>query len=204
MSIADKLRETAEKIPRVYTAGKENEYNAFWDAFQSNGTRTNYHTAFARSGWKNGTTYAPKYPIQCAGNNTATSMFTYSSVNDTLVPITISGSNASVFYDADIVTVNKLILGKDITTMIDWFNNCNNLENITFEGVIPVSTKFAQSKKLNSQSIVSIVEHLSDDAQNQSLTFSSAAVNNADWSETEYEDWDTLIAIKPNWTFALS
>ena len=204
MSIAEKLTTAAENVAKVYDAGKKAEYDAFWDSFQSNGNRTNYHTAFARTNWKNGTTYAPKYPITCNGNNTASNMFSSSAVTDTVVPITISGNNASVFYGASLVTVNKLILGSGITQMSDWFDQCTKLKNIEIEGDIPVSIKFAQSTKLTARSITSIVEHLSDTATGKSVTFSQTAVNNADWSETEYESWDALVATRPNWTFALS
>jgi hypothetical protein len=63
MSIADKLVTVAENVPKVYEAGKKSEYDAFWDAYQQNGERVNYHTGFAGQGW-NEHTFKPKYDIK--------------------------------------------------------------------------------------------------------------------------------------------
>lgn len=46
MSIADKLVLVAENQQKVFEAGKQAEYDAFWDLFQQNGTRTGYGYAF--------------------------------------------------------------------------------------------------------------------------------------------------------------
>lgn len=182
--------------------GMQYEYDRVWDDVQQNGNRTSYHTYFASKGWVSGKTYNPKYPINCVANG-ATSMFSNSSVTDTLVPITISGGNASVFYGSSIVTIPLLILGSGLTTMSDWFNNMTKLENITFEGEIYLSTSFAQSTKLTAKSMVNIVEHLSDTASGKKVTFSATAVNNANWSSTNYSSFEELVATKPNWTIGV-
>ena len=49
------------KIDEVYNKGKQEEYDAFWDAFQRNGNRRNYNYAFF-DGWTNAN-FAPKYDI---------------------------------------------------------------------------------------------------------------------------------------------
>lgn len=82
MSIAEKLTQIAENVPKVYEAGyekgkaegggdggsydegfeagKKAEHDAFWDIIQMNGKRNNYNTAFAR--W--GAEYIrPKYKV---------------------------------------------------------------------------------------------------------------------------------------------
>lgn len=182
--------------------GMQVEYDRVWDDLQQNGNRTYYNTYFASRGWISGTTYNPKYPITCTANG-ASSMFGSSYVTDTLVPISISGANASVFYGSSIVTIPLLILGSGITSMGDWFTNMANLKDITIEGEIYVSTKFAQSTKLTAKSMVSIVEHLSPTASSKTLTFSATAVANADWSTTDYSSFDELIATKPNWTIGV-
>lgn len=46
MSIAEKLTTVAENQTRVYDAGKKAEWDAFWDACQQNGSRTDYKYAF--------------------------------------------------------------------------------------------------------------------------------------------------------------
>ena len=51
MSIAEKLTTIAENQQKVYDAGKQAEYDRFWDLFQQNGTRVHYNNAFVGSGW---------------------------------------------------------------------------------------------------------------------------------------------------------
>ena len=95
MSIADKYTTlTTEKIPKVYEAGyekgkseggdptaaydqgvadgKKSEYDAFWDAFQQNGTRTSYETAF--QDWQ-GSCFKPKHNLQLVGNYATSQSF---------------------------------------------------------------------------------------------------------------------------------
>lgn len=66
----DVLIASAENVPKVYDSGhkvgfeegKQSEYDAFWDMFQVNGTRTNYSYAFAGTGF-DVELIKPKYPI---------------------------------------------------------------------------------------------------------------------------------------------
>lgn len=62
MSIADKLITVAENVPKVYDAGKKAEYDAFWNAYQQNGNRTDYQRCFCGSAWT-AETLKPKYDI---------------------------------------------------------------------------------------------------------------------------------------------
>lgn len=58
------LDEMAESIDKVYEAGQENASgggdDAFWDIYQTNGSRVIYTCAFASEGWNN-KTFTPKY-----------------------------------------------------------------------------------------------------------------------------------------------
>ena len=63
MSIAEKLTTIAENEQKVFDAGKQAEYDAFWDVYQENGNRTDYERAFSYRGW-NQKTLKPKYKIQ--------------------------------------------------------------------------------------------------------------------------------------------
>lgn len=45
-----------------YNRGKQAEYNAFWDAFQDNGNRVGYSSAFSGAYWNNAN-FRPKYSI---------------------------------------------------------------------------------------------------------------------------------------------
>lgn len=69
MSIADKLSTIAENEQKVFDAGKQEEYDRFWDRFQLNGARANYYYAFAGYGWDN-TNFYPKYNIAATGDAT--------------------------------------------------------------------------------------------------------------------------------------
>lgn len=57
----------AEKQQQVHDAGrstgKKAEYDAFWDAVQENGNRTNYNFAFSADMWTK-ENFKPKYPIR--------------------------------------------------------------------------------------------------------------------------------------------
>ena len=68
-----KTEEYAAKVGKVYEAGKKAEYDAFWDTFQLNGTRTDYANAFAGYGWA-GKIFYPKYDMK---PTTAYMMFRY-------------------------------------------------------------------------------------------------------------------------------
>lgn len=53
----------------AFEAGKQAEYDRFWDSYQQNGNRTEYIGAFSGSGW-NSETFKPKYkPIVPKGGN---------------------------------------------------------------------------------------------------------------------------------------
>lgn len=73
MSIADKLATIAENEQKVYEAGKQAEYDKFWDNYQSNGKRTDYGYSFYGDCW-NINTFKPKYDIK---STNFTQMFPY-------------------------------------------------------------------------------------------------------------------------------
>lgn len=62
MLIAEKLTKIADNMPKVYEAGKEAEWNAFWDDFQDFGNRTAYNNAF-QNGWTD-IGFQPKWNIK--------------------------------------------------------------------------------------------------------------------------------------------
>lgn len=61
-------------------AGRQSEYDRFWDAYQQNGNRTSYFCAFAGACWTP-ETFKPKYPIRivetAASQTNAKRMFQY-------------------------------------------------------------------------------------------------------------------------------
>lgn len=72
--IAEKAVE--ENVPKAYEEGKQAEYDAFWDAYQQNGERTNYEGAFAGEGWTEDLC-KPKYDM----HPTRLYMFLYNATN---------------------------------------------------------------------------------------------------------------------------
>lgn len=91
MNIAEKLTTIAENEQLVVNANAELEealysnseggkshYDIFWNAYQDNGNRTNYHQAFAGKGW-NDVIFKPKYDLSPTD---ARSMFYSSEIVD--------------------------------------------------------------------------------------------------------------------------
>lgn len=65
MNIAEKLATIAENMQKVFAAGKQTEYDDFWDSLQFKGNRWDYNRAFSNSCW-NEKTFKPKYSLHCA------------------------------------------------------------------------------------------------------------------------------------------
>lgn len=180
------------KVDAVFEAGKKSEYDAFWDAYQSNGTRTHYHSAFAGVGWTQ-TNFKPKYTVR---PSEARNMFLQ---NTAITDLTLTGKldfsevtrisdfiawssvakvpainlskvdqSPSAFENASkLVTVENLILPStpfpvSISAM---FYQCAALENITITGTIQ-NTGFDLhwSTKLTIESVTSILTALSKDS----------------------------------------
>ena len=58
-----------DKVSEVYDAGKQAQYDEFWDTFQNYGKRTNYQYAFFPGGWSK-ENFRPKYSIKPVGSIT--------------------------------------------------------------------------------------------------------------------------------------
>ena len=164
MSIAEKLQTIAANEQKVYEAGKQAEYDTFWDTFQVNGNRINYQLAFS-SVW-NDEIYNPKYPINCTTTNVyaATSMFAGSLITDTKVPITINGTRADgLFQDCtNLKRIPSLTL-ENIVRFSTTFRNCKALEELNVYGNIDIDGfDVSSSTKLNHASLLSIINALKD------------------------------------------
>lgn len=62
MTTAERLNKVAENQVKVYEAGKQAEYDKFWDNYQTSGDRVNYYAAFCGPGWTIDN-FKPKYDI---------------------------------------------------------------------------------------------------------------------------------------------
>ena len=77
-------------------------------------------------------------------------------------------------------TIDELALKDDGSQrLINTFTACLALKNIHISGTIGLEASFADCSKLSTDSIKSIVNHLSDTATGKTLTLSKTAVNNA-------------------------
>ena len=93
----------------------------------------------------------------------------------------ISGLSTTFGSAYNVETVEKVILRDDGSqTFNNAFNHCNELVNITFEGVIGQNgLAFAQSKKLSKASWISIINALSTSTSGLTVTGSLASVKKA-------------------------
>ena len=95
---SDKTYKTSampDGINDVYEAGKQAEYDRFWDIYQENGKRVRYDNAFTGDCWVDAI-YNPKYPIIVSGNGTAAAMFLNCfRLTSTKVPIVLKTKNTT-------------------------------------------------------------------------------------------------------------
>lgn len=71
----------ADGVDAVFTKGKQAQYDAFWDAFQENGTRIKYEFGFAGHAW-NDETFKPKYDIILGTGYTGQNLFWSSEISN--------------------------------------------------------------------------------------------------------------------------
>lgn len=216
-----------------FDAGRQAEYDAFWDTYQSNGTRKDYTYAFSYYGWTD-SIFKPKYDIK---PENATNMFRNTCIVDLagiikaqgivldtsmatilraafqtgrlktipIVDISSATDTAYLFnYAYALESIEKIILKEDGSDTFDyWFNGCAKLANVTFEGVIGQSLNIFFTKVLSHGSIVSIINALSTETTDKTVTLSRTAVNNAFEGGSTGSEWLDLIATKPGWTISL-
>ena len=221
-----------DQVDDVFDAGKKSEYDAFWDAYQSNGTRTDYYNAFAGKGWTQ-TNLKPKYTIR---PSEARNMFYQSPLTDLTLTHKLDFSEVTalsdfiarssvtkvpainlskiidslyVFENAfELVTVENLIFPTSPFTVniSGIFYRCNALENITITGTIQnTGCDLHWSTKLTIESLTSILTALSKDssvAAGKSITFPTAAQAKIQANTTAKGQYDAAIAA--GWTIAFS
>ena len=228
MKILEKITKIKNNQSKVFNAGKEDEYDAFWDTFQVNGQRRDYRQGIAGSGWTD-VIFNPKYDIIVEGS--AQNMFWGSKIIDMVgilernhVSINTSGATdlsyafscnsaylpevsavsatnlTTLFgYNRSLVSVKKLILKSDGSqTFPSAFYNCTSLTNIEIEGVIGNNIDF-KACPLNKASFESVINALSGTATDKTVTFNKTAKEAA----FTIDEWSTLTATKSNWTFSL-
>lgn len=104
-------------------------------------------------------------------------------------------------YSSNLKRVEKIIVPASIQNYGNAFVSCYKLEHIIFEGEIASSIKFNDCSLLDKESIVSIVNCLSNTTTGYSLTLNKTAVE----AVFTNEEWEEFLdkANKPNWTISL-
>lgn len=241
MTIAEKLTQIAENEQKVFdagremglsdghftgyqdglAAGKQAQYDAFWDAFQANGERRFYYYAFSWGQFNNGwasEAYNPKYPIIADGTaeNSSTaasrSIFHYSSkLTDAKVPIILkNGSAQNCFYRCYALKNIPSLTLENITSFGAAFEECRELETLIVHGKIEADIDIHWSTKLSRESIESIIWALNGVIEGLTCTLSLDAVNKAfetsdganDGASSDTWEYHTMTG-RPNWTFTL-
>ena len=167
------------------------EHNAFWDAYQQNGNRTNYTYAFYGAGWTD-ENYNPKYPFAVTAAN---GMFQGSYITDTKVPIDFTdvGNNSQTFaWATRIVTIHKVIYAANVALDSNAFSGCSKLENITVDGFLGSNMKFSDCPLLTHDSLMSIINHLATVSETKTLTLGAtnlAKLTDAEKTKATEKGW---------------
>lgn len=152
MNIAEKLTKIAENEEKVYEAGKQAEYDAFWDSYQQSGKRTNYDFAFAGKGW-NDNTFKPKYDIIPSWN--IVNLFHKTAITDldailkkcgVTLDISNNGNYGDVFNGGAFTVLPELSFGASAWSIWGTFADCKALHTIrklTFHEAIDASRSFS-------------------------------------------------------------
>ena len=214
----------------------DTRYDDFWDFYQHNGTRTYYPYMFAGQGWSN-KTFKPKYDIkptvgvngmfrqtdtlsvrQClldCGVTLDTSKaedfqytFAYGRVTE-LPPIDASSAKTKLdgtFSGATKLTMIEQLVVREDLSYVGTFNNCTALTYIRISGTIGNNLNM-QHCPLDKDSITSVVNALSFNTSDKTLTLSKNAVDNAfrdgATSGSESDEWDSLVTPHSNWYISL-
>lgn len=206
--------------------GKQAEYDRFWDAQLQNGNREDFEQAFNGPGWNNDT-FAPnrilkpknarymfarnrisgsmKDLLTNCGSGLDTSECTrhdymyYASSLITEIPhidLSKSENTTAFLYDATGLLKAELTFSENTPIASNAFV-CKSLIYLIVHGTIAKSIDLGRSTKLSRDSFYSVFAAMSLTVTGQTLTASRTAVNAA---FTE-EEWNTLTATRPNWTY---
>lgn len=198
-----------------FVDGKQAERKWFWEIFQNFGNLKSYYVKFTGGAgsmtWRD-ELYNPIYELDCTGNQQfgASEVF-YSNIyiTDIKVPINCQGVYMNnTFNGCTSLKRIPLLRVNENTTYRQTFLYCNALEELTIEGTIAQNGLNLQwSTKLSKASIISTMNALSTTTSGLSVIFPKTAVDrefedgNATGSESQ--EWETLIATKPNWAINL-
>ncbi|MBE7033675.1 MAG: hypothetical protein E7406_05555 [Ruminococcaceae bacterium] len=180
------LDDMANGVNEVFDAGQKAQYDAFWDAYQSNGTKKSYELTFAGGAW-NPNTFKPKYLIaptsarmmfykatKLTGEHDSITNIDFSNCTDFgqafqnfaglrlgVVDLRQATEVTNGFANCNnLVTVDKFIVDESFPASLSLVNN-PKLENISIEGVLAKSFNASKSP-LTVNSIKSVITSLAD------------------------------------------
>lgn len=203
-----------------FSEGADSEYNTFWDAYQKNGTRTNYNLAYAGQGWVSGTTYNPKYhmqpttAVQMFYGSTLTSQdiaeidfskctdyyqtFAYSTLTEIGADMSLATRTTQAFISCRYLHTLK-ITSSQSTPYASTFNILEKLENLEVNGVIGQNGfDVSSSTLLTRDSLMSIINALKDfSGTNTTRTVKLGATNLAKLTDAEKAQ-----AVQKGWSLA--
>lgn len=123
-------------LDEVYAAGKQAQYDAFWDALQENGKRTAYNRGFSGTSW-NDKTFFPKYDIRPSWATVGT--FIECAVTDfearlqecgIVLDVSNNANYSQTFYGMKTKTLPEITISGFATTLYATFGNCSELHTI--------------------------------------------------------------------------
>ena len=175
MSIAEKLLVLKEDMDTLYEKGKNAAIQAFSDACQNNGDRTNYYQAFVQTTWSDETFSYIRYPIVCKGITTAAqSVFYRCLITKIHVPVIVEGITArEMFYYANLLEEISDLRFINVPSFQNTFTGCVKLRHMIVGGSIDVDFNISATAVLDEESCQSIIDHLKDltGLEKQTLTF---------------------------------
>ena len=187
-----KSGELPDKVDAVYEAGKNAEWNEFWDNFQQNNARRDYSMAFSGGGWT-ANNFKPKYDIistrsdymfnyttllaidlaqtlddlgiilDTSQSKYVQNMFCYSAITRIgVLNLTNAEIFSNMFVGSKIKTIDKIILNANGSqSLLNMFYLANNLEDLTFEGVIGQNgLNLKDCTKLTHDSLMNVINCL--------------------------------------------
>ena len=169
-----------------YERGRQEEYDAFWDAFQQKGSRTDYSHAFRGAGWTD-ESFKPKHPLLLAGS--AESMCAGAAFTEIPVAVDFSRCN-NIYYCFDhcsnlvrlprldlsevrtanfgfgyclrLEEIQCLVFSENTVLTANTFQGIANLKHLTVEGTVNTMIVLQYASGLTNESVQSIIEHLKD------------------------------------------
>jgi hypothetical protein len=206
MSIAEKLATIAENQQKVYDAGKQAEYDAFWDEVQNYGNRRKYQITFNGEGliWTD-KTYNPKYPIICEKTGYYDAYRTFyqnRDITDIKVPIILNGADFyETFRGASAVKRIPSVTLNNVTRILYAFYACSSLEELSIYGLIEVNGfDVTDCTKLTRDSLMSIINALADKSTDTSGTSWVCTLGATNLGKLTNEE--KAIATEKGWTLA--